>query len=125
MLGERLKRLRTSARMTQQELAERLDVSASAVGMYEQGRREPTFALLLRIADLFDVSLDWLFGREERSVVSDAPADLTILLAAFQEKLLRQSEITFRGRTLSDGDVEKVAAAMRLGAELAMQSRAR
>ena len=125
MLGERLKRLRTGARMTQQELAERLGVSASAIGMYEQGRREPTFELLLRIGEMFGVSTDWLLARDEIEVEQSEPGDLSILLAAFQEKLLRQEGLLFHGQLLSAADIEKVVAAMRLGAELAMQSRAK
>ena len=42
MLGERIRRLRTGARMKQSELAGRLGVSTSAVGMYEQGRNRHT-----------------------------------------------------------------------------------
>lgn len=125
MLGERLKRLRTGARMTQQELAERLGVSASAIGMYEQGRREPTFELLLRIGEMFGVSTDWLLARDEVEIEQSEPGDLNILLAAFQENLLRQDGLLFHGQPLSGADVEKVVAAMRLGAELAIQSRAK
>ena len=125
MLGERLKRLRTGARMTQQELAERLGVSASAIGMYEQGRREPTFELLLRMGEMFGVSTDWLLARDEIEIEQTEPSDLNILLAAFQEKLLRQEGLLFHGQPLSAADIEKVVAAMRLGAELAMQSRAK
>ncbi len=123
MLGERLKRLRTGAHLTQQELANRLDVSASAIGMYEQGRREPTFELLLRISEMFGVSTDWLLARDEHETAKNGPGDLNIMLAAFQEKLLNQEELLFRGETLSGTDIEKIIAAMRLGAELALQSR--
>ena len=45
MLGEQIRRLRTGARMTQGDLAARLGISKSAVGMYEQGRREPPYEL--------------------------------------------------------------------------------
>ena len=59
------KHLRESRELTQSELAKRLEVSRSALGMYEQGHREPDFETLLRIADFFGVTLDYLFGRSE------------------------------------------------------------
>ena len=42
------------------ELAERLAVSASAVGMYEQGRREPSAQMLVALAGVLGVSTDYL-----------------------------------------------------------------
>lgn len=63
MVALQLKRLRKTNRMTQQDVADRLDISASAVGMYEQGRREPDLATLVKLADIFGVSVDQLIGR--------------------------------------------------------------
>lgn len=60
MLGMRIALLRRSAGMSQQELAQKLKISASAVGMYEQGRREPSVQLLSDMATLFGVSIDFL-----------------------------------------------------------------
>ena len=60
MLGLRIALLRRNAGMSQQELAGKLKISASAVGMYEQGRREPSVQLLSNMASLFGVSIDFL-----------------------------------------------------------------
>lgn len=60
-----LKSLRTGSTLSQQELASRLGISKSAVSMYEQGRREPDFDVLKRIADIFHVEIDYLLGRNE------------------------------------------------------------
>ena len=60
MLGVRIAVLRRNAGMSQQELAQRLKISPSAVGMYEQGRREPSVQLLSNMANLFGVSIDFL-----------------------------------------------------------------
>lgn len=62
MLGARIALLRRQRGMSQKELAARLGVSPSAVGMYEQGRREPDCAGLLRLAEIFGVSVDLLLG---------------------------------------------------------------
>lgn len=66
MLGPRIAVLRRSAGWSQSELANRLGISPSAVGMYEQGRRQPSAEGLVRLAELFGVSTDYLLtGRAE------------------------------------------------------------
>ena len=60
MIGARIAALRKKAGWSQADLARQLQCSASAVGMYEQGRREPSADLLVRLARLFDVSTDYL-----------------------------------------------------------------
>ena len=60
MLGARIAALRRAAGMNQSELAKKLKISTSAVGMYEQGRREPSLETLAAIAQIFGVSIDFL-----------------------------------------------------------------
>ena len=60
MLGARIAVLRRQAGFSQTELAQRLQVSPSAVGMYEQGRREPSLETLVHMSRIFGVSLDYL-----------------------------------------------------------------
>ncbi len=50
--------------MTQSELGKRLQISRSAIGLYETERRRPDLETLLRIAETFDVSIDWLLDRK-------------------------------------------------------------
>ncbi len=60
MLGMRIAILRASQGMSQAKLAHKIGVSTSAVGMYEQGRREPSLALVVRLAQTFGVTTDYL-----------------------------------------------------------------
>lgn len=60
--GKRLAQLRKERQMTQDDLAAALRVSRSAIGMYEQGRREPDFEFLDTVADFFGVSIGFLVG---------------------------------------------------------------
>ena len=60
MLGKRITALRKQAGLSQAELAKRVNVSASAIGMYEQGRREPPIDILVAMSNEFDVSIDYL-----------------------------------------------------------------
>lgn len=66
LLGPRIAALRKAAGLNQQTLAARLGVSASAIGMYEQGRREPSAQTLVAMAEVFGVSTDFLLtGRSK------------------------------------------------------------
>ena len=60
MIGERIKKLRMNAKMTQPELAKKLDVTRSAVAAYENNSRQPSFQILIRLAHIFNVSTDYL-----------------------------------------------------------------
>ncbi|MBQ8769314.1 MAG: helix-turn-helix transcriptional regulator [Oscillospiraceae bacterium] len=60
MLGPRIAALRRSAGISQSELAQMLKISPSAVGMYEQGRREPALDILAAMAQIFGVTIDFL-----------------------------------------------------------------
>ena len=60
MIGQRIAALRKNAQLSQAELAHALGVSPSAVGMYEQGRREPSAAGLVALAEVFGVTTDYL-----------------------------------------------------------------
>lgn len=61
---ERLKELRLKKGLTQTELGEKVGVKQNTFTNWENGKREPSFENLIKLADLFEVSLDWLFGRE-------------------------------------------------------------
>ena len=63
----KLKELRTNRGLSQKELAEIVGVSNSTISMYEMGQREPDFATVVKFADFFGVSTDYLLGREKES----------------------------------------------------------
>lgn len=63
------KRLRTSSGLTQTEFAKKIGISRSTIGMYETGAREPDFEILERIADFFNVDMDYLLGRTDKTVL--------------------------------------------------------
>lgn len=59
-----LKNLRTEHKMTQEELAHLLGVSRSTISSYENGSRNPDKETLIILANCFDVSVDYLLGRD-------------------------------------------------------------
>ena len=60
MFNDRLKELRNKAGLKQSELGEKVGVSASTIGMYEQGRRSPDREMLIKLSNVFNVTLDYL-----------------------------------------------------------------
>ncbi len=62
--GERLKELRAEKGITQKQLASVLNVSGNTVHSWECDKQEPSMAMLLVLSAYFEVSLDYLFGKE-------------------------------------------------------------
>ena len=61
---KRLMYLRTSNNLTQKQLADLLNIERSTLSSYETGRRYPDVHILVKLADTFDVSVDYLLGLE-------------------------------------------------------------
>ncbi|WP_445486459.1 helix-turn-helix domain-containing protein [Niallia sp. 03133] len=70
--GERLKVLRNEKKLKQEDLALKLNISKSAIGMYERNEREPSFEITKRIANFFEVTIDYLLtGRDNTNTNTD------------------------------------------------------
>lgn len=63
--SRRFKELRKSKNLTQDKVADIFGVTVRTIQFYEKGERYPDFNGLIRIADYFDVSLDYLVGRSD------------------------------------------------------------
>ncbi len=66
LFSEILRNLRKKEQLTQDELADKLKISKSAISMYENGNRTPDFETLEAIADFFNVNLSYLIGEEQK-----------------------------------------------------------
>ncbi len=66
MLGEKIRGLRLARGMRQEELGRRIGASKQSVSNWENGNILPSIDVLLRVADFFGVSTDYLLGRDER-----------------------------------------------------------
>jgi transcriptional regulator with XRE-family HTH domain len=63
--SDRLKELRKEKNLTQEDLAKILEISRSTIAGYETERKEPDYETLKKIADFFNVSIDYLLGRTD------------------------------------------------------------
>lgn len=62
--GNTLKTLRQKENMTQAQLSQKLDLTKSVISAYETGLRLPSYDVLIHIAQIFNVSTDYLLGLE-------------------------------------------------------------
>lgn len=68
--GEHLKEVRLSHNITQKQLAQAIGASERGIQNYETGTRNPTYDILIALADYFDVSLDYLVGRTDNPEIN-------------------------------------------------------
>lgn len=83
--GETLHTLRKQNHLTQGELAKKLGLSTSAVGMYERGQREPNLETLTAIADCFGVGLSDLIGGEKAPAKAELENEMLALFRKLPE----------------------------------------
>ncbi|WP_088815485.1 MULTISPECIES: helix-turn-helix domain-containing protein [Listeria] len=87
MFGDRLVKLRKERKLTQDDVSKKIGVARTSYASYEQNRRVPDSDVQIKLADFFDVSLDYLHGRETERVeiknkdgyliAAHAPKDMT------------------------------------------------
>lgn len=65
-IGKSIKELRKATKMTQSDLAVKINVTKSAVSAYENDLRLPSYEILVNIAEIFGVSIDNIFGRSNK-----------------------------------------------------------
>jgi transcriptional regulator with XRE-family HTH domain len=76
MIAQRMRRLRVDKHWTQEDLAKKLNMAISTISGYENGSRRPDIETLIRLSDLFEVSVDYLIGRSNQT--QDLTADATV-----------------------------------------------
>ncbi len=64
MLNENIKRLRLASNMSQVDIAKKLNVTKQSVSNWENNYIQPSIDMLIKIANLFSVSTDYLLGLE-------------------------------------------------------------
>ncbi len=82
MIGSRIKELRKIKKLTQKQLAKKINVDCSTVTKWETGKANPDFEKQLFLADFFNVSVDYLLGRTEKNTISienDTPKENIIV----------------------------------------------
>lgn len=116
---ENLKKLRKQKGLSQSAFAEILHASQNTVSQWESGKREPSYEITQQIADYFDVSVDYLLGREEKTTLTTKDKkEITEILESTRQQLLSQEGLMFDGEPASEEDVQKIIMAMQMGMEM-------
>jgi len=119
--GKRLKSVRKDRNLSQAELAKIVGVSASAIGMYEQNRREPDRKILLKICNTLNVSTDEILGVQEERISSSR--ELDELISSFIKFLRTKKDLLFNGEPIDESNLESVAKALRIASAIAVASK--
>ncbi|MEK6452577.1 helix-turn-helix transcriptional regulator [Caldifermentibacillus hisashii] len=110
--GERLKRLREDKKLSQQQLADRLNINRSTYARYELGQTQPDYETLQRLADFYGVSVDYLFGRENKKNLPELTAkderDIAKRMEKLKKDLMNGEGLSFRGEPMSPEAIESV-----------------
>ncbi|MBE6901214.1 MAG: helix-turn-helix transcriptional regulator [Ruminococcaceae bacterium] len=89
-LYEKIKNLRVHSGMSQVQLAERLGITKSAVNAWESGTNSPSLSYIIKLAQVFGVSTDYLLGVNERLTVDITNLDelqkqaVTLMIKLFE-----------------------------------------
>ncbi|MCM3703780.1 helix-turn-helix domain-containing protein [Paenibacillus macerans] len=98
--GERLSYLRNQKGLSQEELSRILKVAKSTLGMYEIDKREPNHEMTAKIADFFEVSIDWLTtGKNDKESADALPEDIVL-------SIIKEAESEYKVNLRDDPVVE-------------------
>ena len=100
---DRLKKLRTERGLLQSDVANFLNIKTNSYSQWETGKREPDFSSLLKLADYFQVSLDYLLGRD---APSESAETVPGLIAVRKQKIPVLGEIACGKPIFADEDRE-------------------
>ncbi len=105
---QKLKELRKSANLKQQEVAEILNLDASSISKYETGKATPSPDILLKIANYFHVTTDYLLNNDmqldkEQQNINDIPLSVDEGALLLQKKLKGTSLVNEQGVITKEG----------------------
>ncbi len=119
-LGDRIRNLRDSEDIQQVDFAKKIGVSNVVLSRYESGERRPDYDTLLKIAEYFDVTTDYLLGKSENResnsnkevVLSKDEKDIAKRIEDFKKDLTSSDGLNFSGEPMSEDAKESLIEAM-------------
>ncbi|MDB4866900.1 MAG: family transcriptional regulator [Cohnella sp.] len=114
-IGSRIALLRDQRGWTQEKLATSLGISRAALSHYEKNRREPDMETLTKVADLFNVTIDYLVGRTDNPhmVLDPDVGQFVDELELSDEEILAKIMFTIDGRKLTADEAKRFIAFVR------------
>lgn len=90
LFGKRLKDLRIKSGLTQNELGSIINVSKATICFYEKEQRTPTLENLIDLSDYFEVTIDYLLGRDILIKDKEKKKNIFISEEEFQKKITKK-----------------------------------
>ncbi len=102
-----LKKERLKKGLTQKYLADLLGVDRTSISKYENGKQLPELPILEKLAQYFEVSTDYLLGREEINpkIINNSNKDVEEILENTMNDILNQEGLMLNGEILNDNDL--------------------
>ena len=128
IFAKRLKMMRLESKRTQQQVADYLEVKRSTYGEYERGKIVPPYDKMEKLANLFNVSVDWLVGKTNFKTydekykaneegLPDISKDLKLILEDLQNQ---QKALMFDGKALDDESRELLKSSLENSIKMAL-----
>ncbi|OXM85110.1 helix-turn-helix domain-containing protein [Paenibacillus rigui] len=107
--GERIAALREKHSLTQEGLSTKLGITRASLSHYENNRREPDYETIVSIANLFNVSIDYLIGRTEdpHGVLDEDVREFVDALELSNEHILEKFALTVDGMRLTPEEAKR------------------
>lgn len=126
-IAQRISRARRYMNLNQKELALKANIAKASLSRYENGVREPKSAVLSRLAEALEVSVDYLLGITDERTYDDcdirnkSEKDIKDILES-AEKMLKQDGLMFSGKPASKEAIEGVLHAIKMGMLVAIDA---
>ncbi|HEY0826868.1 MAG TPA: helix-turn-helix transcriptional regulator [Bacilli bacterium] len=113
--GNRIAALRDKQKLTQEQLSVSLGISRAALSHYEKNRREPDYETLIKIANYFKVSMDYLVGRTNHPEVqlNEEIREFVNTLDLSDEEVLSKFSLAVDGKKLTVEEAKRFIAFVR------------
>lgn len=123
-IGERITKARRYLGMNQKELCEKAEINEATLSRYENGLREPKAATLSKLAEILQVSTDYLLGitdiRNYKTLQDDMNKDVESIYENTKE-MLKQDGLMLYGKPITKDDVDEILRAMKVGMMMVIQ----
>ena len=123
-IGERITKARRYLGMNQKELCEKAEINEATLSRYENGLREPKAATLSKLAEILEVSTDYLLGitdiRNYRTLQNDINKNVESIYENTKE-MLKQDGLMLYGKPATKEDIDSILKAMKVGMMMALQ----
>lgn len=123
-IGERITKARRYLGMNQKELCEKAEINEATLSRYENGLREPKAATLSKLAEILEVSTDYLLGitdiRNYKTLKDDMNKSVESIYENTKE-MLKQDGLMLYGKPATKEDIDHILKAMKVGMLMALE----